>query len=171
VLLAEARRRLESFPGVEVALIAHDLLEGDLEQGLGAETFSLVAAIGILHHVPGRDQRKRLLAKLAARVAPGGLFAASLWQFGARERFQRRIADWGEYDAPAFGPLEIEDLEPGDHLLRWGSDGLRYCHFIDRSEETELLAAAKRSGLNPLATYEADGESGDLNRYLLLARR
>lgn len=168
LLLAEAARRLERHSSVERVFRLCDLVERDLHPAVGAELFSLVAAIGILHHVPSRARRSKLFAELATSVAPGGILAASIWRFAAFDRFRCRFADWSEHERVLDTPIDLADLEPGDHLLRWGGDGLRYCHFIDRDEESELLAVASRMGLEPVARYEADGAGGELNRYFVL---
>jgi hypothetical protein len=63
--------------------------------------------------------------------------------------------------------VALDQLEPGDHLLRWGAgDALpRYCHFVDDGERSRLLAGLP---LEPIDRYRADGKSQDLNDYILL---
>ena len=95
-------------------------------------------------------------------MAPGGLLALTCWQFADDPRLDSWRLDWSE--EPTVDPHE---LEPGDHLLRWGpadSEARRYCHVADEAELDRLT-----DGL-PLAEtvrYRADGPGGRQNLYWL----
>jgi tRNA (uracil-5-)-methyltransferase TRM9 len=121
--------------------------------------YDLVALFGVLHHVPGREQRRALMQTLAQRVAPGGYLAWAAWCFYEYERFRARIVPW---------PDDLE-VEPHDYLLDWrrGERALRYCHYVDEAEHAALVAA---TGLTEITTYRADGRTNDINRYSLLRR-
>ena len=186
-LLAAARHRLEGAadaPWAALRLEEHDVLTGDTLEALGeGQTWDLIAVFGLLHHVPGRGQRRELLRTLAGRLAPGGVLAVALWRFGEDPRFARRRLPWEVYNrsVPAAERVDRSTLEDGDWLLRWGAspDGddddpalpavegaYRYCHAVDLEEEAELVAALEP--LAPLsARFDADGRTGKLNRYLL----
>ncbi|MCZ6463465.1 MAG: class I SAM-dependent methyltransferase [Proteobacteria bacterium] len=131
--------------------------------------FALIAVFGVLHHVPGVEARRRLLVSLAERLTPDGRLALAVWRFGTFERFRRRVLPWEEYNAGTDRPVDLGQLEPGDHLLRWGADPeggpLRYCHFTDDAELDALLRALP---LTVDLDFESDGRSGRTNRYLLL---
>lgn len=123
--------------------------------------FDLVILLGVLHHVPGRAVRGALLESAARRVAPGGVLAITVWLFLRSPRLRRRLQR----------PEELA-LEDGDYLLPWGAADsgetpMRYVHALSASEAAELSA---RLPLTPLADFEADGASGNLNRYLLWRR-
>jgi hypothetical protein len=137
-----------------------------------------VVAFGLLHHVPGLELRRQLLACLGRRVAPGGALAVSFWCFGELERFRRRRVPWSELGpkssrtvnpTPVAGCLATEDfLEDGDWLLRWGDgEALRYCHAASSSEIDSLAGAP---GLPLCDDFRADGAGGTLNRYLIWCR-
>ncbi|MEW6579100.1 MAG: hypothetical protein AB1435_07890, partial [Chloroflexota bacterium] len=74
-------------------------------------------------------------------------------------RFRQRILPW---------PPDLV-AEPGDYLLDWrrGARAPRYCHYVDDAEHAALIAA---TGLRELATYRADGHTGDVNQYSILRR-
>lgn len=154
-LLDAARRRLAGHPHVQVQLIERDVIGEDLP----AQPVDLVALFGLIHHVPGGDERLAFMARLSERVAVGGFFAFTAWRFVEQERFRRRIVDWDD---------DII-VEKHDYLLDWRRGGrfLRYCHYVDDEEHARLIESA---GLNVLADYRADGASGDLNRYTILQR-
>ena len=156
--------------------VCRDLLAAGSLDGLPAGPFDLVTAFGLLHHLAGFDRRAALLRDAARQLAPGGLLAASFWQFGALERFRRRIVPWPAYNRRAAEPIDTNDLEPGDVLLAWGdrpasadaAPAVRYCHWAPPEEADRLLAGLP---LAPLASFRADGKAGDLNLYRILRRR
>ena len=157
-LLERAREALGSSPAVvELRLERRDVIQSPPASG----QYDLVALFGLIHHVPGRQTRQRLMRALGERVAPGGLLAFACWRFYEYGRFRERIVPWPEDLAGR--------VEAGDYLLDWrrGVPALRYCHYVDDDEQAQLVAA---TGLTEVAAYRADGRSGDANRYSILRR-
>jgi SAM-dependent methyltransferase len=159
-LLDLARKRSDLPP--DTTLMERDLVGGSSEEALPGGQYSLVAAFGLLHHVPSFERRCELLGQLADRLEPGGRLAVSLWRFGAFERFRHK-------QVPFEPPVETADLEPGDVLLSFGAKpgAVRYCHFLDEEEIDRLLDAV---ALPCLDRFVADGREGALNGYLVLGR-
>ena len=157
----------------------------DIEEcPLDEATCDLVVLFGVLHHLPGFDTRRRTLERAAAAVAPGGLLALTCWQFADDPRFENRLLDWASEAG-----VDPAELEPGDHLLRWGpAEGRRqsrrrsssrlrrqrvgrpahpvrrYCHHTDEAELNRLVA-----GLSHVEAgrYRSDGPGGRQNLYSL----
>jgi SAM-dependent methyltransferase len=153
-LLDRARAALSH---LNARLDERDIVTNPPDEG----TYDLVALFGVLHHVPGDDQRRALMRQLAQRVAPGGYLVFAAWRFYDYARFRERVVPW---------PDDLTDeIEPGDYLLDWrrGERALRYCHYVDDAEHAALIAAA---GLTEIITYRADGRTNDINRYSLLKR-
>ena len=159
----------------------------DIEScALDESTVDLVTLFGVLHHLPGFNTRRRTLERAASAVAPGGLLALTCWQFADDPRFERRRLDWA-----LEAGVDPAELEPGDHLLRWGTgdtegrrqsrrrssrrlrrqrvgrpahQARRYCHHTGEPELERLI-----DGL-PLAEvdrYRSDGPGGCQNLYWL----
>ncbi len=129
--------------------------------------FNFIGVFGVMHHVPSAARRRALVHWLVERVASQGLLAFAFWQFADEARFAQRILPWDPLtDYPE---LDENDLEPGDHLLRWGQGdtAYRYCHHVAPAEQEELFSDL---GLEPVADYRADGREGRLNRYLILRK-
>lgn len=152
-LLEHARRALADMP--DALLEQRDFIESSPATG----QFGLVAAFGVIHHVPGAARRLRFMRALAECVAPGGLLAFACWRFYEYPRYTERLVPW---------PADLK-VEKHDYLLDWrrGSRAVRYCHYVDDEEHAALTAA---SGLREIETYRADGLEGNANRYSLLVR-
>ncbi|MEM9174512.1 MAG: class I SAM-dependent methyltransferase [Myxococcota bacterium] len=174
-LLAAARERVApalAAAGCEARFVAQDFLERPDGPGeaLPQGPFSLVALMGVLHHVPGRETRAGLVAAAADRLAPGGLLALTLWRFAGRPRFEKRRVPWSAVGTVLGAPVDEARLEAGDALLRFGDDpeaAPRYCHETD---EAELEDWARAAGLETVALFAADGAQGDLNRHWIARR-
>ena len=149
-LLARAREQLSG-----AVLTERDIVTQPPDSG----EYDLVVLFGVIHHVPGWQQRQAFMQALAERLRPGGLLAFACWRFYEFERFRQRIVAW---------PDDIE-VEAHDYLLDWrrGEVALRYCHYVDDDEHGALVAA---TGLHEIDTYRADGAGGKANRYSILKR-
>ena len=162
-LLEYADKALMSFDNIKPALEQRDVVLSPPQTG----RYDLVVLFGVIHHIPGSDNRRDFLHKMAERVKSGGLLSFACWRFYDHKRFKQRIIAW---------PDELTTLvEPNDYLLDWrrggeteeGEYAQRYCHFVDDAEHAQLIAA---SGLQEVHTFRADGFSNDVNRYSILKK-
>lgn len=164
-LLARARERAPHGARFERV----DFVATRPEVALPPGPFELVALFGVLHAVPGRARRRALLEAAASRTAPHALLALSRWRFAECEERRARIVSWERYPEPVGAPIDLAELEPGDHLLSFGRDGaLRYAHAVDADELAELLRGLP---LDPVDDWCDDGQDARENHYLLLRRR
>ena len=152
--------------------LAHDMVAAVGPRAVPDEVggcFDLIAVFGVLHHLPSFSLRRALLADLCSRLSARGLLALSLWQFGARQRFTRRIVAWSACEAMTGVAVDPEQLEPRDWLLAWGAERAiaRYCHHVTTQEWEELIQELPVASVD---RYAADGEDGGLNEYRLMAR-
>ena len=131
-----------------------------------AERFDLVVLFGVMHHVPGRVQRKRLVEAAAEVLAPGGLLIYAVWRFDRFPRFVSKLVPWERYLATPGESVEIDELEDGDHIMTWGAaqPAYRYCHAMS-DEEAETLASSL-----PLERVTMFLGDGDKNAYYVLTR-
>jgi tRNA (uracil-5-)-methyltransferase TRM9 len=157
-LLAVAAEAARGLHGVQARFQLGDLLAPHWSRDLRFPAPQAVAALAVLHHVPGAAARVRLLAECGQVLAPGGMLVVSTWQFVSAPRLRRLIQPWSR------AGLAEQDVEPGDYLLSWGQGqaGLRYCAALGREA---LLRLAEEAGLQPVDTFYADGAEGDLNLY------
>ncbi|MEZ4668953.1 MAG: class I SAM-dependent methyltransferase [Anaerolineae bacterium] len=155
ILLARAQTTLDKLGKLAYHLSQQDIVENPPVVG----DYDLVVLLGVLHHIPGYEERQAFIRHLASRVKPGGLLMFTAWRFYEYPRFRERIAQW---------PDGVT-VESNDYLLDWrrGTVSLRYCHYTDDAEHDALVAA---SGLTEILTFRADGQDGAANRYSLLRK-
>ncbi len=141
-----------------------DLTSPGWDAALEAAAWPLVTCFATLHHIPGNDLRRALLAKVRRLLKDGGLFMHSNWQFLHSQKLARRIQPWSEIG------LDPAEVEPGDYLLDWrgGGRGLRYVHAF---EAAELQALAAASGFEVRETFFSDGANGRLSLYQIWEKR
>lgn len=129
--------------------------------------FDLAACFGFMHHVPGADNRLRLIDGLLDLLTPQGYACISFWQFGKNAKLlEKAIA------TTAKGAHELDlSLEDGDYLLGWKDEreSYRYCHSFSDAEIDAIAAHASQSA-KLIGRYSADGKTGDLNAYLVLEK-
>lgn len=165
-LLSLAKERL-SKEGVQADFEQVDLVDR-LIQGQSItsqiQTYNLVTAFGLFHHIPSFELRKKLLENLVQMLDPNGLLIITFWKFLDDLRLKRRVID------PTYLKLDPELLEPHDYILDWkrGVTGYRYCHLVDEQEEHELL---QNLDLEIVTTFRADGPTNNINKYLALRKK
>lgn len=125
--------------------------------------FDRIFLLAALHHIPGDELRRRVLARISTLLASSGALTLSVWDFSASPRMRRRIVAWDVVG------LTREEVDPGDYLLDWrhGGLGLRYVHLFT---EDELKALARRTGFEVANSYRSDGEGGRQGVYHVWAR-
>lgn len=133
-----------------------DLTRPEPLAGLGL--FEAICCLAVLQHIPGRDNRRRLLQAMKDHLAPAGRIILANWQFLDSPRQRRKIREWAPAGIP---PAEVES---NDYLLSWqrGGSGLRYVCHIDQEETNQL---AHQTGLTIHHQFRSDGKEGNLNLY------
>jgi len=154
-LLKDAERQPKGFT---VNFQQADLTTSTWSFNLPLSTFDLLFAFAVLHHIPSHSLRLGILQKVRSLLAPGGRFIHSEWQFMNSEKLKARIQPWERIQ------LSAADVDPGDALLDWRSDGygLRYVHHFS---EQELAGLAAESGFRVVESFLSDGTGGRLGLY------
>ncbi|MEM7410361.1 MAG: class I SAM-dependent methyltransferase [Myxococcota bacterium] len=161
-LLARARAR-------ELGDCRWDQIDFAGPDALPRGPYASVVAFGVLHGMPGERERQRLLEACAERLLPGGLLVFTTWRALADPRLVSRIRRWSAWDTARFGPLDVDDLEAGDHLLPWDQapDAVRYFHAFEEAELERLSAGLAERGVLLVERYQADGKRGAGNDYFV----
>jgi tRNA (uracil-5-)-methyltransferase TRM9 len=169
--LAEARRRgsldlPEDRDPWDAAWARADLAASGWsgDAALEPDAFEAAVCFSVLFHIPGPRRRLRLLREMARLLAPRGRAAVSVWQLQNFPRLRRKVIPWER------AGLVQEAVDPGDFLVDWreGGRGMRYVHQF---EEEELKDLVSNAGFRIHDGYRSDGETGNMNLYLLLVRR
>ena len=157
-LLNDAEQTPEGF---SARFLAMDLTKEDWPEI--NEPWSGITSFATLHHIPGEENRLRILRNIHDRLAPGGQFIHSNWQFLNSERLRARIQQWDQVG------LKQAEVDSGDYLLDWrrGGKGFRYVHHFS---EDELSRLAKMSGFRVVECFYSDGATGNLGLYQIWER-
>jgi len=117
-----------------------DIIEYENFQALG--TKSHVFVFGVTHHIPSKEFRKKWFQSLEVLVKEKGILVLSFWKFDTKK-------------AHKFIPKHYI-VENNDYFLGWKGDfsKLRYCHFYDYNEITEVKQVLKNFKI--LSEFEAD---------------
>jgi tRNA (uracil-5-)-methyltransferase TRM9 len=162
-LLEIARQVTEGKPaeGLSFQFRLADLSDPAWCAGLEPAAFDGGLAFAVLHHLPGQELRRQVLQRVRERLAPGGRFVHSVWQFQHSPRLLARRVPWEKIG------LQPERLDEGDSLLDWrhaqaDQVGLRYVHLFNRAELTSLAAT---TGFEIYDEFESDGAGSRLGLY------
>jgi tRNA (uracil-5-)-methyltransferase TRM9 len=163
-LLSLAERVERPAPGISASFLCADLMDAAWPVRLTGGRPDCIVCLAVLHHIPGRGNRERLVAGCAALLPPGGILILSTWQFVSAERLRARILPWATIG------LNSAAVEAGDYLLGWGQggSGRRYCASIGPEE---LCALTTEAGLTQTESFFSDGKEGNLNLYGVFVRR
>lgn len=161
-LLAMARSQMADLEKGRVDFMERDMMQTDFLADLGE--FEAVVCLAALHHIPGWQNRVRLVREMAGSLAANGRLILSTWQFMNSERQRRKLRDWSKIG------LSAADVEAHDYLLSWQRGGFsyRYACMIDAAETAELARAAD---LTILDQFRSDGKEGDLGLYTILGKQ
>lgn len=130
----------------------------------------LSVAFGFMHHVPLKEWRKGLIRTLVEMTAPGGLACVAFWQLGNSEKLLHKAQDITPIGCAKLG-IELDEA-CGDYLLDWQENNnvYRYVHDFNNEEIDYLMQIGINAGAQLIKTYNADGKTGNLNRYVILRR-
>jgi len=123
--------------------------------------FDVISCLATLQHIPGHQNRIRLMKEIGLHIREGGRIFLSNWQFLDSPRQSKKIIDWKEIG------VDISELESNDFLIAWnrGGYGHRYVAQVDIDETYTL---AKKAGLRVVDSFRSDGKEGNLNLYTVL---
>jgi tRNA (uracil-5-)-methyltransferase TRM9 len=172
-MLEEARLKMkavESKTNVSMEFKHADLADPRWDDDLRSGSMDGVLAFAVMHHIPGRLLRGRILRQIHRVLKKDGAFIHSEWQFDRSPKLMARIQPW-----ECIGITEAE-VDPGDTVLDWryalpGQDekiGLRYVHLFQREE---LVHVAADNGFEIVQEFESDGRGGMLSLYQVWKKR
>ncbi len=165
-LLEEAQKVTAEFSNqtLSIRYAFADLLDPDWSDSLEAQSFDGVLAFASLHHIPGRENQRRILSDVYHLLKPGGVLILSVWQFQNSAKLMSRVLSWDTVG------LNDTAVEPGDTLLDWRyalpdqteRQGIRYVHLFT-PESLERLG--NDAGFRLTKQFFSDGTEGNLALY------
>jgi tRNA (uracil-5-)-methyltransferase TRM9 len=132
-LLAEAQQDLPT--NVEITTTVTDVVVDLLTpKDFLHQDYDLITLFGVLHHIPSRQLRIRVLEYAIAHLTPGGEIWLTLWTpeiLGFKPPRKQAIPEG----------IDPSDLEVGDSFLAWkDSSATRFVHWMQLNEIDELRA-------------------------------
>ena len=160
-LLDKARKNSKENKCIEFRNI--DVIN-DLES-LSPETFDIVVAFGITHHIPSKEFRKKWFLDLSKLVSKNGLLIFTIWNYQTDERFEPA----GDLGKNIKSDIKLEE---GDYFLGWGNnkEAKRYFHKYSDAEILGIEEILCSAGLNQISKFKSDGKNGKLNEYFVYKR-
>lgn len=137
-------------------------------ENMDSDKYNLVTLFGLLHHIPSRKLRLKLISEVYKLMPKGGVLVFTLWNFLGEERLRKRIVDLNsEYGVGVCNQFELKhsDLEDGDYILDWVKyvTAYRYSHDFDEKE----IECWKKLGFEEVTNYLHDGRFSLRNKYFI----
>lgn len=123
--------------------------------------FDLIVAFGLFHHIPGYENRKKLLKKIVSMLNKNGIFVITVWQFPKFDRFRKKILSKNQIKKKT--GINPKLLKKNDYILDWQRTNFRYCHYLNE-EEVQILYP---KSVKLIDIYEADGRTENINKYYI----
>ncbi len=162
---AEAKKQ-QNFAKFEI--LKTDFLFDNWPEQVKDEEFDLVVAFGLLHHIPGYQNRLKILENARNLLDKNGLLILTTWQYLDVERLRKRVVS-AEKRIQILNKLGIQgsELETGDNFLNWVKlvESIRFSHYFSPEELQKLLLDLK---MNLIEKYQDDGRTGNVNGYFVL---
>ncbi len=139
-----------------VSLLQRDVAAEGWHRGLPA--VDVVLCFAVLHHIPGKALRLRVVRDFYQVLRPRGQVWLSVWNLLRSPRLKARVQPWERVG------LQWNQVDPGDLLVDWrhGGYGLRYIHQFTLPE---LVALLEEAGFRVREIFLSDGEGGRLGIY------
>jgi tRNA (uracil-5-)-methyltransferase TRM9 len=152
------------YSSIKFNFLERDLLKEDWDIG---ESYDIVAAFGIIHHIPGERLLLQFFNNLQKVLAIDGLGVITTWQYMRLERLKKRlIKDQDKKILLEKLSIEKNELRQGDNFLDWikGDYGIRFSHFF---EEAEVLEVLEKFSLKIVEVYLDDDKNQNRNQYFV----
>uniref|UniRef100_A0A7C3IT53 Class I SAM-dependent methyltransferase n=1 Tax=Candidatus Methanomethylicus mesodigestus TaxID=1867258 RepID=A0A7C3IT53_9CREN len=98
-----------------------------------SDTFSAVALIALIHHIPKKSDRLTAMKEVYRVAAPGSRILVTAWARG-QLRFAKKI--------PAMLKSRLKGGEFGDACIEWGKKAKRFYHLFTKKELEETVMDA-----------------------------
>jgi 2-polyprenyl-3-methyl-5-hydroxy-6-metoxy-1,4-benzoquinol methylase len=147
--------------------LQHDVIDQQtgsiqtLPTTISTQKYDLIVLFGVLHHIPGFNNRLELFKHLQSHLNANGVIVVSVWNFATDSRLKQKILPWSTIS------MDNEDVEINDFLLPWDREvhAVRYTHYTSTEEMLRLI---EDSNLQMTSSFTADGKSEELNSYYIL---
>jgi tRNA (uracil-5-)-methyltransferase TRM9 len=166
-LLDIARKKIDTLSpegDLNIQFSAVDVFKKGWQKQIPERTWDGVMMFAVLHHIPGKSERLKILRSVRHILIPGHPLYLSAWQIQNSRRLLDRLQPWSKIG------LDENQVDPGDVLIDWREPnvegqqnyGLRYVHIF---ESEELHKLAEDSRFRVMESFYSDGREGNLALY------
>lgn len=129
------------------------------------QSYDVVFAFGITHHIPSKEFRKKWLHSLLHIANPNGYILLSFWDYIVEKTIDSN--DYSKY--PQLSEVNLKMLQKGDYFMKWkNTDNIRYCNRSFFDEVTEM--AQEREDILKIDEFFGKITSNGRNRYLSIQK-
>lgn len=152
-LLNKARSNLPEGEFIKADVLKYDLCSLNKQ-------FDLVVFFGLLHHIPGYENRRCVLSNGEKVLTEKGLLIFNSWHFTDSKSLMKRRKNFEEIG------ISSHKVEENDYLLDWGRgiSALRYCHFLPDEEVFRLL---EETSLHLVNSFRSTSKGDQYNKYFI----
>lgn len=167
LLLTIAQENFKPFSNIEFKNVS--LLNSSLNTFIHKK-FNLIVMIAILHHLPGRTNRFRILSESVDLLKDKGFLIISLWKFAECDQQRKKILERKEWSK--ITDIQPEQLEQNDYFLSWQKgENIRYCHYFNDQETENIIIYLNKQDLKLAEQFRSDGKNKKLNEYLIFKKK
>ncbi len=123
--------------------------------------FDKVFSIAVLHTIPSKELREKVLLEIKRVLRPGGLSVLTVWDIWRKDTFPMLLKD------TFLKLLGISKLDFGDALIPWAEKTNRYYHFFTKNE---LYSLVEKIGFKIIKKGVAKSETGKRSNIYTVAR-
>ncbi|MGC9365711.1 MAG: class I SAM-dependent methyltransferase [bacterium] len=166
-LLNIAQDNFKQFGNIEFKNMS--LMNGNLSSSIHKK-FNLIFMIAVLHHLPGENNRFRVLSEAVKLLQDKGYLVISLWKFAECAQQKKKILEINQWSK--FTDIRPEQLQQNDYFLSWQNiENIRYCHYFNDQETKNIKIYLNNHGLKLTEQFRSDGKTKNLNEYLIFRKK
>lgn len=116
----------------------YKFLVGDvLDLSLEDNSFDVVFSVAVLHHIPSKEFRQKVLEEVRRVLKPQGTLILTVWDVWGKKKAWLNVLKYGFLKI--LGKTKLDFL---DVLVPWGKKTLRYYHYFTKTELINLVNKA-----------------------------
>lgn len=140
----------------------HRFVVGDvLDLPFSNDSFNIVFSVAVLHHIPSKEFRQKVLKEARRVLKPGGTLILTVWDVWGKKKAWFNVLKHSFLKILGQSKLDFLDV-----FVPWGDKALRYYHYFTK---TELVNLVKEAGFKIEDSGVARNERGTRSNIYVVA--